>query len=171
MDQPIYDVIIVGGGPAGVSASIYAKKSGLSVLLINGSHLKSDTNFKIENHYGFNNGILYSDLANLGLSQAEKFGVTIINEACYEYYQEKDLQVCITSTKHYSKTLVIATGIHYRKLPLSNFDKYVGQGIHFCTLCDGFLYRNKKVVLYGYGSYLIHEYEYLKEICSDITIY
>lgn len=171
MDKKIYDLIVIGAGPAGVTAAIYARKSGLSVLLINGVNLKSNTNFKIDNHYGFNDGVLYKDLAENGIRQAKAFEVDVINETCYEYFQEDNLQVCVTKNKHYGKTLVIATGIHYEKLPLDNFDLFVGHGIHFCTLCDGFLFRNKKVILYGYGKYLIHEYEYLKDICDDITIY
>lgn len=171
MVKKIYDLIVVGAGPAGVTAAIYARKSGLSVLLINGENLKTNTNYKIDNHYGFHNGILYRDLAENGIKQAIEFEVDIINETCYEYFQEDNLQVCVTKNRHYGKTLVIATGIHYGKLPLDNFDSFVGNGIHFCTLCDGFLFRNKKVLLFGYGKYLIHEYEYLKEICRDITIY
>lgn len=171
MVKTIYDLIVVGGGPAGVSAAINGRKNGLSVLLINGLSAKTNINYKIDNYYGFPDGITYKELIDRGIIQTKKFEVNVLDELCYEYYQEDGLQVCLTSNKYYGKTLVIATGLHYKKISVSNFDQFVGNGIHFCTLCDGFLYRNKKIALYGYGSYLIHEYEHLKNVCNDITIY
>lgn len=172
MDKQIYDLIIIGAGPAGVTSSIYAARSGMKTLVINSSEIKVNRHFEVSNLYGLVKPIDYAKLVEQGITQAKSFGVNIIDDACYEFYKEEDIFTCITKKdKYYAKTVVLATGIHYQKLPIDNFDDYVGLGIHYCGMCDAFIYRDKKVALFGYGKYLTHEYEYLKAVCKDITIY
>lgn len=166
MDQ--YDLIIVGGGPAGLTSAIYALRSGLKVLLFEGYMLggQSSISYDIANYPGFDN-ISGADLALKMHAQAEKLGL----ETKYEFVTNIDCKNKLISTENsqYKATcIILAMGAKTRKLNIENEDKFVGQGIHYCATCDGNFYKNKTVMVVGGGCTAVEDIIYLSKICKKV---
>lgn len=154
----IYDVAVVGAGPAGLAAAVYASSEGLSTVVIEGIAPggQAGTSSKIENYLGFPTGISGQRLANRAFVQALKFGVgfAVSREAvtveCYSDVHKITLEEGISLC---SKAVVIATGAQYRKLPLENFEKFENQGIYYAaTGMETAFCRDKEVVVVGGGN-------------------
>lgn len=167
----MYDVIVIGAGPAGISASLYAKRGNLKVLnLYNNDSSLEKTNL-IENYYGFENGINGQDLYHIGIKQVVNIGIQIekeevvkleINNNIFEVYTDKNKYIC--------KSIIFATGNKKNKPKITGVEKFEGKGISYCAICDGFFYKNKKVAVIGNGNYAISEVNDLLNITNNITI-
>ena len=166
----VYDVIIIGAGPAGISASIYAKRANLSVLVLYYGESNLEKAEKIDNYYGFENGIEGTTLYQTGIKQAENLGIDVKKEEVINIEKTDNFKVYGLNNEYESKTLIISTGNKKLRPNIIGIDKFEGKGISHCAICDGFFYRNKNVAIIGNGEFALHEAEDLKNIVAKITI-
>lgn len=168
----MYDVIIIGGGPAGVSASLYAKRSNLNVLLIYNDISNVEKAHKIDNYYGFPEGITGPDLFNNGLEQAKNLGVEVLkSEVTGIENQGVSFKVETPSQGYDSKTVIIATGNKKNSPQIKGIKEFEGKGISYCAICDSFFFRNKRIGIIGNGNFALSEAKILKNVTNDITIF
>ena len=172
----MYDVIIVGAGPAGISASLYTVRRNLRTLIIYKEKSALEKSNKIENYYGFENGINGEELYKIGIRQAQNIGAEVIKDEVtniqVDYLNEKGhiFKVETLNNKFEAKSVILATGNKKNKPNIKNMDKYEGKGTSYCAICDGFFYRNKNVAVIGNGDYAIAEAKDLQNIAKSITI-
>lgn len=172
----MYDVIIVGAGPAGISASLYTVRRNLKTLIIYKEESALEKTKKIENYYGFENGINGEDLYKIGIKQAQNIGAEVIKDEVTniqaDYLNEKGhiFKVGTLNNEFEAKSVILATGNKKNKPNIKNIDKYEGKGISYCAICDGFFYKNKDVAVIGNGDYAIAEAMDLQNIARSITI-
>lgn len=162
----IYDSIVIGKGPAGVTTAIYLKRYGYEPLIIakDGGALAQVK--EIENYYGFSK-ITGPELLERGIEQAKDFQIPILEEEVLEITYESVFMVTTTKGIYQAKTVVLACGISKNRF--NKADKY--EGVSYCATCDGFFYRKKKLALIGSSSYMAHELSVLENITKDITIF
>lgn len=167
----IYDVIIIGLGASGVSASIYAKRSGLNVCVINygvpGGIIS--TSSIVENYPGIKS-ISGSDFAFNLFEHFNSLNIPLYNEEVINI-KNGDVKTVITTNNEYkAKKIIICSGRKPKKLGIKNEDKYMGRGISYCATCDGNLYKNKKVCVVGGGNSALESALYLSNICETVYI-
>jgi thioredoxin reductase (NADPH) len=168
----IYDVIIIGGGPSGMSAAIYASRSRLKTLLIEknicgGQIIMTDL---IENYPGFTEGINGFDLAMKFEMQTRNFGTEIIHD---EVIDIKDGLIKKLTTKNLvykTRSVIIATGTTLKKMMISGESDFIGKGVSFCATCDAPFYKNKNILVIGGGDSAIQEAIYLSKFAKNVTI-
>lgn len=157
-DDKVFDVLVVGAGPGGLAASVYAASEGLDVVTIdsNSPGGQAGKSSKIENYLGFPTGISGGDLANRAYIQAQKFGCNIsIPHRATKLERNKDyFEVCATNDKSIkAKSIIVATGAAYRRLPLDNIEKYEGSGVYYsATGMDVSSCTNQPVIIVGGGN-------------------
>lgn len=164
----MYDVIIIGKGPAGISASLYIKRANLSVLIIGkdtGALEKAKT---IENYYGIT--ATGKDLSEAGIKQAEELQIPIKNEEVLAISYENTYTITTNEGKYESKAVILATGANRIAPKIEGLKEFEGKGISYCAVCDGFLYRGQNVAVLGNGEYAIHEAQELANIVNSVTI-
>lgn len=167
----MYDVIIIGKGPAGISASLYTVRANMKTLVIgknDSALMKTD---KIENYYGFSEVISGQFLLREGEKQALRLGVEIVEDEVIAIEKEEYFKVTTIGGEFLGKAVLLATGQQQKKLNIKNLEKFEGKGVSYCTTCDGFFYRNLKVGVLGYKDYAIHEAIELETFTKNITIY
>jgi len=167
----MHDVIIIGKGPAGLSASLYTVRANLSTLLIgkDGSALKKTG--KIENYFGFSSPISGEYLLKEGEKQALGLGVQIIEDEVIAIVKNDYFEITTSKAQYTSKAVLLATGQPQKKLKINNLVEFEGKGVSYCSTCDGFFYNNLKVGVLGFRDYAIHEAIELEAHTKDITIY
>ncbi len=166
----LYDVIIVGSGPAGISASLYAKRRKLSVLVIskgNGALGKAE---KIDNYYGFPDGISGSELYQNGIEQAKKLEIEFIEDEVVALGYFENFEVETINSKYKAKAVILATGTNRITPNIKGIQEFEGKGVSYCAICDAFFFKGKDVAVLGSGNYAIHEMEQLKPIVSSVSI-
>lgn len=166
----MYDVIIIGAGPAGISASLYVKRAGKNVLVLYNGESNLEKAHKIDNYYGFEDGISGKDLYENGIKQAKNLEIDVKNEEVLNIKKEEDFTVITSSEEYKSKAVIIATGNKKLKPNIKGIDEFEGKGISYCAICDGFFYRNKNVVVIGNGEFAINEANILKNIANNVKI-
>ena len=169
----IYDVAVIGSGPAGMTAALYAARAGLSVLIFEqlgpGGQL-AETEI-IENYPGFPEGIGGFDLAWNMREQAARFGVEEMLDEVVGLCVEGDIKHVHTSTECFkTRSVVVATGARPRKLGLPNDEALQGKGISYCATCDGNFFKNKVACIVGGGDTAAADALYLSRICSKVII-
>ncbi|MBR2744974.1 MAG: NAD(P)/FAD-dependent oxidoreductase [Clostridia bacterium] len=165
------DLLIIGAGPAGVSAAIYAKRLGISVKILYSGESNLEKASQIDNYYGFENGISGKELYDKGVIQAKNLGIDVDNEEVFNIGKENDLFFAETEKERYiSKAVIIATGNKKIRPDIEGLVDYEGKGISYCAICDGFFYKNKNVVVIGDGKYAINEANNLKNVAESVTI-
>ncbi|MDF2700836.1 MAG: hypothetical protein K0Q49_2399 [Haloplasmataceae bacterium] len=172
MENNIYDLIIIGAGPAGMTAGVYGARAGLKVLMLEkgapGGQMV--TTFEVENYTGFEQ-ISGPDLSMKMFEHTQKLGVKYAYGDVYGIEDHKTYKVVKTETEnHQGKTVIIATGTLTRKLNVPGEEELSGRGISWCAICDGAFYRNKDVVVVGGGNSAIEEAMYLAGITNKVTI-
>jgi thioredoxin reductase (NADPH) len=171
----VRDVIIVGSGPAGYTAAVYAARADLKPLVFEGSitaggALMNTTD--VENFPGFRDGIMGPELMENMRAQAERFGAELVTEDI----TEMDLTGPIkTVTDAYGKTfaartVILATGSAYRKLGIADEDRLSGHGVSWCATCDGFFFRDKDIAVVGGGDSAMEEATFLSRFAKSVTI-
>ena len=167
----MYDVIIIGAGPAGISAGLYAKRAGANVVILYYGESNLDKAEKIDNYYGFINGIDGKTLYNNGIEQAKNLEIEVINEEVLSIEKLNDLFTVKTEKTEYSaKSVIISTGNKKLRPNIKGIIKLEGKGISYCAICDGFFYRNKNVVVIGNGKFAESEANDLKNIVNNVKI-
>lgn len=170
-----YDIIIIGAGPAGISASLYTARANKKTLVLYKDLSSLEKTHKIENYYGFENGISGKDLYETGIKQANNIGVDIKKEEVIKIEMNNNKEsyrfIVTTSDNIYkSKVVILATGNKKNKPKITGIEKFEGKGVSFCAICDGFFYRNKDVAVIGNGDYAVSETNDLINVVKDVTI-
>lgn len=166
----MYEVVIIGGGPAGVSAATYLKRFNKDVLVITSDSSTLSTAHIIENYYGFKS-ISGDDLYKNGLEQLEHLNVNVLNDTVLEIEFYSHFVIKTTNKLIEAKKVILATGKARNKLKIKNYKDYEMKGLSYCATCDGFFYRDLKIGLIGSGQAMFHELDYLKNISNDIIIF
>lgn len=167
----MYDVIIIGAGPAGISASLYTKRANLNTLVIYSGESNLEKTEKISNYYGFEEGISGENLFKAGIEQAKNLEVEVVKEEVLKIEMQMEGFTVTTSNKNYdTKTLILATGTNKNTPNIKGLKEFEGKGISYCAICDGFFYKNKNVAVLGNGNYAVSETNDLINIADDITI-
>ncbi len=167
----MFDVIIIGKGPAGVSAALYTVRAGLRTLIIGqdkSSLIKAD---RVENYYGFAEPVSGKYLLEQGEKQAKRLGVKFDDNEVIAIEKGEFFEIYTTNQNYSCKSVLLATGQQTVKLKIDRLKEFEGNGVSYCTTCDGFFYRGLKVGLVGYKDYVIHEAMELEPLTKNITIY
>lgn len=164
------DLVIIGQGPAGVSAAIYAARAGIKVTVIakDLGVLKVDS--IIENYYGFE-PIQGKEIVERGIRQAKNVGVEFINDEVVGINFEDTFVLKTTTSTYQAKALIIATGASRTTLSLPKVKEYEGKGISYCATCDAFFYRGKDVGVVGASNYALNEASELLTTSKSVTIF
>lgn len=170
----MYDVIIIGAGPAGLTAGLYCIRAELETLVIEaqmpgGQIATAET---IENYPGFPNGIPGIELADKIEKQAKNAGVRINTlESVVSIEKNKEEFLVVTSEGEYkSRAIIISSGLKHRKLNISGEDEFFGRGVSYCATCDGPLFKNKNVAILGGGTGAVKAALFMEEIASEVSI-
>lgn len=171
--EHVYDMIIIGGGPAGYTAALYAARAGLDAVLIEkaGAGGQMALTDVIDNYPGFDEGI---DGITLGMKMkngAERFGVKTILEQVNSVDFKNDVKAVNTAGKTYfAKTVVVSTGADPNELGVKNEREYIGKGIHYCAHCDGRFYKDKTVMVVGGGNTAVADALFLARFAKKVYI-
>ena len=172
----MYDTIIIGGGPAGITASLYIKRAGFNVLVITKGESALNKAKKIENYYGFEKPISGRVLIENGEKQAKALGVNILKKEVIgiKYTNDNNYEVITANQtqneRYIAKTIVLATGANRNKPNIKGVQEYEGKGISYCAICDAAFYKNKDVAVLGNGEYAIGEIEELLPVVKSVTM-
>ena len=176
LPQYDYDTIIVGGGPAGYTAGIYAARSGLKTLLVEGAATVSQITITdlIENYPGIPDGINGFDLMQLFKKQALNFGLEIVTGDVQSIQKSADAPVIwnvdVSGKAYQALSIVAATGAQWNKLGVPGEEAFAGKGVSYCATCDGPFYRNKDVIVVGGGDTAIQEALFLTHFARKVTV-
>lgn len=173
MEQELYDVIVIGGGPGGYTAALYAARAGFSVLVLEklspGGQM--GTTDKIDNYPGFSQGIGGFELAMQMKEGAERFGVKTKLSEVLEIKPEGLEKLAVTRKETYrARALVLATGASPRELGLPGERELRGRGVSYCATCDGMFYRGKTVCVIGGGNTAAADALYLSRLCEKVYL-
>ncbi|MBR1532169.1 MAG: NAD(P)/FAD-dependent oxidoreductase [Eubacterium sp.] len=168
----MYDVIIIGAGPAGISASLYAKRANKSVLVLYHGESQLEKAHMIDNYYGFVGGITGQQLYDDGIKQARELGVEVKNEQVTHIQMTASMtyEVVADSATYEGKTLILATGNKKIRPNIKGVADFEGKGVSYCAICDGFFYRKKTVAVLGNGEYALSEAGDLENIAAKVYI-
>lgn len=169
MDQ--YDVVIIGKGPAGISAALYTARAAMKTLVIGtgvSALLKAS---RIENYYGFENPVSGEQLLDAGVRQAQRLGVAIADREVTAIEFGDPYTVKTAGGDYSAAAVLVATGQAPRRPGLPGIREFEGRGVSYCTTCDGFFFKNKRVGILGSGNYAVQEALELEPFTKDITIF
>ncbi len=165
----LYDVIIIGSGPAGISASLYTKRAGLETLIVSKEIGTLDKVEKIENYYGTPN-ISGKEIQKIGEKQAKNLNIEIKSEEVMQIDYGRNFIVKTLNYEYEAKTIIIATGSNRKVANIKGIKEFEGKGISYCTTCDGFFYKDKDVAVLGNKEYALHEAQNLLPIAKSVTM-
>lgn len=174
--ESTYDLIIVGGGPTGITAAIYAARENYSVLVIEKSSIggQAGVTERLDNYPGFPDGVAGRDLADRFTRQAQRYGVEMLQAVAVDAVRrDHDQLEVITSTGHAyrARAVLLATGSTYRRTAADGEAELIGAGIHFCATCDGPFYRDAdEVVVIGGGNSGLEEGLFLTQFVRHVTV-
>ena len=173
--RPFYDLIVVGSGPAGLTAALYAAREGMSVLVVErgGVGGQAGVTERLDNFPGFPEGVTGDDLANRLRRQAERFGVEVLAAQEVTAVTVDGSQRCITTgdgRTYGAYAVLLALGSTYRRLGIDGESDLIGAGVHFCATCDGPFYRDRPVVVIGGGNSAGEESVFLARFASSVTV-
>lgn len=164
------DILIIGSGPAGVSASLYAARAGMKVTVISkgiGNLAKAEA---IENYYGISSPVSGDELYDSGIAGAERLGVRFLYEEVVGLTFEDRLVVLTTENRYPADAVIIATGSERTVPKIQGIKDFEGKGVSYCATCDGYFFRNKDVAVLGNGDYALHEIDELTQIVNHVTL-
>ncbi len=165
------DAVIIGTGPAGISASLYLLRAGFSVMIVgmDGSALEKAE--KIENYYGLAHPVSGRELLETGRKQAAALGGELVHdEVVGIVWHDGGFTVSMSRQKTDTRSVVIATGSPRRSVKIENLAELEGRGVSYCAVCDAFFYRGREVAVLGAGEYALHEVTELVDIASHVTV-
>lgn len=170
-----YDLIVVGGGPAGLTAALYAAREGMEVLVLERSAFGGQAGIteRLENFPGFPDGISGAEFADRLKQQAERFGVELVQatQVATAYHEGESCYVrCKGGDEYGARALLIATGSNYKRLDVPGESTLIGAGVHFCATCDGPFYKGKSVAVIGGGNSAAEESLFLVKFVERVTL-
>ncbi len=169
----IFDVIIIGGGPAGYTAGLYCTRSGFDTVVVE-KHSPGGQmcqTLKIDNYPGFDEGIDGFALGSKMQRGAEKYGARSVISEVVEVDLKGSVKVVKTAEDIlYANAVIISTGAEHRRLGIENEERLTGRGVGYCATCDGMLFKNKTVAVSGGGNSAVYEALYLSKICKKVYI-
>lgn len=175
MSEVVHEVVIVGSGPAGYTAGIYAARAQLAPLLYEGSvtaggALMNTT--EVENFPGFPDGVMGPDLMDKLKAQCEKFGTTLFRDDIVEMKLEGDVKTLVDGSGNVvlAKSVILATGSAYKEIGLPNEKRLSGRGVSWCATCDGFFFRNQEIAVVGGGDSAMEEATFLTRFASKVVL-
>jgi thioredoxin reductase (NADPH) len=171
--MPLYDVIVIGSGPAGLTAAIYATRANLKTLVVAGAvaggQLMITTD--VENYPGFPKGVQGPELMELWRKQAERFQAAFVDDNVTKVdFTSHPLKIWTTDGMHEGRSVIVATGANAKYLGLPNEERLKGRGVSACSTCDGFFFKGQDVVVVGGGDTAMEESLYLSKICKTVTV-
>ena len=175
-DQPTTrDVIIIGSGPAGYTAAVYAARASLAPLVFEGSVTAGGalmTTTEVENFPGFRDGIMGPQLMDEMRAQAVRFGAEIVSDDVTAVDLTGEVKVVTdgSGNEHRARAVILATGSGYRKLGIAGEDQLSGHGVSWCATCDGFFFRDQHIAVVGGGDSALEEATFLSRFASKVTI-
>ena len=177
VSNPPYDVVIIGGGPAGLTAGMYAARADLRTLAVEGGSTVSQITVTdlIENYPGIPDGIIGADLVERLKKQAVQFGLKTasgdVTTVTKKKWGERDgWEIAAGEMRYGTLSVIIATGANWRRLGAAGEERFIGKGVSFCATCDGPFYRNREVVVVGGGDTAIQEALYLTRFAKKVTV-
>ena len=173
--REFYDLVIIGGGPAGLTAALYASREGMDTLIIERSGVggQAGVTEMIENYPGFAHGIKGAELADAMRSQAERFGVEILPAQAVTGIEAHGAYKMISTEagdEYCSSSVLLASGSRYRRLNVPGEEDYIGAGVHFCATCDGPFYKGQEMVVVGGGNSGVEEGLFLTKFATKVTV-
>ena len=167
----MHDIVIIGAGPAGLTAAIYARRAGKAVLVLEKDTFGGQITFspKLENYPGFES-ISGNELAQRMLEQAMALGADIDMDTVTGIEDGEEKRVLGENGSYPCKAVIIAAGARHRRLGLPDEDRFIGSGVSFCAVCDGAFYRDRHVAVVGGGNTALQEVVLLSELCSHVTV-
>lgn len=172
-DNTIHDTIIIGSGPAGYTAAIYAARAGLKPVVFEGYEAGGSlmTTTDVENFPGFEFGIQGPELMENMRIQAERFGAELITDNVDRVVLNQDIkQVWVGDDVHYTKSIILATGSAPRHLGIPGELELTGRGVSTCATCDGYFFKDEKVAVVGGGDSALEEALFLSQFASDVVL-
>jgi len=176
-DMHVYDLVIVGGGPTGLTTSIYAARENLDTLVIDSKGLggQAGVTERLDNYPGFPEGIAGAELADRFVKQAERYGVEMLQAVSVthitdEGHRELDIETA-TGDHYHARAVLIATGSSYRRTDAEGEEDLIGAGIHFCATCDGPFYKgSEELLVIGGGNSGLEEGLFLTQFTDKVTV-
>lgn len=167
----MYDIVVIGAGPAGLTAAIYARRAGKTVLVLEKDTFGGQVTFspKLENYPGFES-VSGNELAQRMLEQAMALGADIDLDTVTGIEDGETKTVVGENGRYPCRAVVIAAGSRHRRLGLSGEERFIGNGISFCAVCDGAFYRGAHVAVIGGGNTALQEIMLLSELCRKVTV-
>ncbi len=170
----MYDIIIIGGGPAGLSAAVYAGRSGMRTLILESLSLGGQVNltYEVDNYPGFYENPTGMDLAENMKKHAEKFGTEFSTETVRAIVDhDKEIKTVVTRRNSYeTRAIIFATGANPRKLGAEGEDRFYGTGVSYCATCDGAFFKGQETIVVGGGNTAFEDALYLSRFCSRVTL-
>lgn len=164
------DLLIIGKGPAGISAALYALRANMKVMIVGKNMGSLAQAHKIENYYGLSTPLSGSDLAQIGIEQAKSLGAEFLDDEVLDLDFNGNFLVKTKTALLSSKALILATGSTRKKGTIPGMADYETRGISYCAVCDGFFYRDKEVAVLGSGEYALHEAKELQAVTGQVSI-
>lgn len=164
-------VLIIGAGPAGISAALYTARGNMNPIVVNSGIGALEKAEKIENYYGLQRPISGQELFDTGISQAKALGVRFLDAQVLGITGFDTFTVKTTAGDIETESVILATGGKRAAPSIPGIREYEGRGVSYCAVCDAFFYRGKKVAVLGNSDFALHEAEELKNVASSVTIY
>lgn len=165
------NIVIIGAGPVGISAALYAARGNMNPLVINNGIGALEKAEKIENYYGLEQPLSGKELYERGISQAEALGVRILDAEVLGISGFDTFTVKTTAGDFDTVSVILATGGKRSAPKIPGLKDFEGRGVSYCAVCDAFFYRGKEVAVVGNGEFALHEAEELRNVTQDVTIY
>lgn len=164
------DVVIIGSGPAGLSAALYILRGGFSTTVIgkdNGALEKAE---KIENYFGLERPLSGHELIENGRTQVQRLGGTLLQDEVVGISWNGNYLISTASTQIEARAIILTTGTSRKTVKIKNLAQLEGHGVSYCAVCDAFLYRGESVAVLGNGEYALHEVQELLPIVGSVTL-
>ena len=164
-------IIIIGAGPAGISAALYAARGNMDPLVIYEGTGALDKAEKIENYYGLEQPLSGKELYERGIAQAKALGVRFLETQVLGMGGFDTFEIRTKEGTLEAESVILATGSRRKTPPIAGVQEFEGRGVSYCAVCDAFFYRGKQVAILGNSDFALHEAEELKNLAAGVTIY